>query len=191
MIEKWKVIKTAMAFEDEWLSLRADTCVTGSGVLVDPYYVIECRNWVHVVVFDPQGRMMLIRLYRHGTAEISTEIPAGNIEDGETPEEATRRELLEETGYTSDKIIRLGRFTPNSARYNNYVYPMLALDAYKVAEPTPDESEDIDVEFAEVAEVLRQIDTGEFFQALHIAAIFLALRKMNGLLDIPDIFRFE
>ncbi|NCC52584.1 MAG: NUDIX hydrolase [Spartobacteria bacterium] len=177
MMEKWKVTGTKTEFSDEWFSLRADTCVTGRGVLVDPYYVIECRHWVHMVVFNEAGRLMLIRLYRHGTCEISTEIPGGNIERGETPEEATRRELLEETGYASDKIYRLGRFTPNSARYNNYVYPMLVLDARKVAEPTPDETEDIEVEFFDVEDVLQMIDSGTFFQALHIAAIFLALRR--------------
>ncbi|MCB0323653.1 MAG: NUDIX hydrolase [Bdellovibrionales bacterium] len=162
--------------EDRWLTLRADRCETADGVFLDPYYVVETNDWVHIVAFDEHDRVVLVRQYRHGVQEICLEIPAGIVEsDDSSVELAARRELLEETGYTAETFIDLGTLQPNSARQTNRFHTFLALGARKTHEPRPDPCERIIAEAVPVADLVARIQEGHFVQAIHISSIFLAL----------------
>jgi 8-oxo-dGDP phosphatase len=100
----WKTLSSRYIVRDRWMTLRADRCETGAGVVLDPYYVQEPEDWVQVVAFDSQDRVLLIRRYRHGAGLISTELPCGVVERGETPALAAARELLEETGCAAETL---------------------------------------------------------------------------------------
>lgn len=52
----WKIKRSDYLLRDKWLNLRADRCETPEGHIVEPYYVIETRDWVHVAAFDPMDR---------------------------------------------------------------------------------------------------------------------------------------
>jgi ADP-ribose pyrophosphatase len=64
-----------------------------------------------IVPFISKDRILVLRSYRHLVDSIQVEAPSGYIEDGESPEQAARRELEEETGYTAKKIVTLGYYT--------------------------------------------------------------------------------
>ncbi|MBQ8219362.1 MAG: NUDIX hydrolase, partial [Bacilli bacterium] len=79
------------------------------------------------------------RVFTTRTVDIG--LPAGYIEKGESPFEAGRRELMEETGYNSEELIHLGSFYQDqgcSAAYNHY---LLALNCKKVSEQKLDSGE--------------------------------------------------
>src|SRR3981081_726450 len=98
----WQIKASHVIHRDRWISLRADDWVTESGVEIAPYYVLEYRDWVHVVAITPSREVVLVRQYRHAIGEVSTEIPAGALDPGETDSlAAAARELREETGYIS------------------------------------------------------------------------------------------
>ena len=67
-MEPWKTMKSKYLLRDRWLTLRADTCETPDGVTVDPYYVLEYPDWVHIVALDSDGRVLITRQYRHAVA---------------------------------------------------------------------------------------------------------------------------
>ncbi len=177
MISHWKTIKTEYLVRDRWLSLRADTCLTGDGVRVDPYYVLEYPDWTHVVALDHDNRVLITRQYRHAVGMICTEIPGGEIEEGELPIEGARRELLEETGCTAELLEPVSEFYPNPARQNNRVHSFLARNVVQTEDANPDEAEDIQCEFIPIPELIELVDTGEIHQSLHVASIFMALKK--------------
>jgi ADP-ribose pyrophosphatase len=67
-----------------------------------PRYVIQGADFVVIVAVTKRGQMLLVRQFRVAAAALTLELPAGHFELGEAPEQAARRELLEETGYEAD-----------------------------------------------------------------------------------------
>ncbi len=176
----WRVLDHAYLARTPWLTLRADRCETSDGAIVDPYYVIECRDWVHIVAMDDQDRMLVTRQYRHGNRSISLEIPCGEVDpEDASPLDAAKREFLEETGYAAGEWVDAGLLHPNPARQGNLMYGFVARDLTFAHAPALDASEAIECEWLPVPEVLARIASGEFNHALHVAAVYLALHRIG------------
>lgn len=177
---KWKILESEHIIKDRWISLRADKCQMPNGRIVEPYYVLESQNYVNVVALTEANQIVLVRQYRHGLRESFLELPCGIVEKNDSsPLETIRRELAEETGYRSDDIISTGINAPNPARYNNLDHYFLARNAKKVSEQKLDETEQIDIVLRPFDEILNIIDRGEIMNAMHVASIFMALRKLG------------
>ena len=177
MIKPWKILSSEYVVEDKWLTLRKDKCETSSGNIIEPFWVQECEDWVHVTAFNDKDEVLLIRQYRHSAECIHWEIPAGVIDKGENPAESIRRELLEETGCKVRELIELPAVHPNPNRYNNKAYGFLALGAEIVAEQSLDPSEDIEFAFFPLEKAIEFIDTGQFTSAIQIQGFYSALLK--------------
>ena len=173
----WTTLSSRYIVRDRWMTLRADCCVTAGGVILDPYYVQESADWVQVVAFDTEDRILLTRQYRHGAGIVSTEIPCGVMEQGESAAQAAARELLEETGCAAENLEALAVMSPNPARYSNRIHSFIATHTRPIQQQQLDETEEIDFEFLSIPAVLELIDSGSFAQALQVGTLFLALRK--------------
>ena len=184
LITGWELLKSTYLLRDRWITLRADVCRTHDGHMIEPYYVIESKPWVNVVAFDSQNRILLNRQYRHGAEIIAVEIPCGEVEQSDvSPEAAVRRELLEETGYTAEAVFEAGMLYPNPARQSNRVHTFVATGVTKTQTAVDEVTERIDSFFSPVDEVLALVEQNAFPQALHVAALFLAL-KARGMLSV-------
>ncbi len=182
-IHPWKVLSSKYLLQDRWLTLRADQCETDRGTTIDPFYIFEKVDWVHVVGFDDQNRILILRQYRHGARKICVELPCGAIDESDNaPLDAMKRELMEETGCIAERIESLGSVYANPARQTNQVHSFVAFGVHQVADQQLDDTEEIEFEFVDIATVMQLIDSGDFSQSLHISSIFLALRHC-GLLD--------
>ena len=158
--------------------VRIDTCELPDGRIIEPV-ILEFSDWACVFALTKQQEVLLIRLYRHGVGKIIWEIPGGVIDPGETPLEAIRRELLEETGYSGGRFIETGVVSPNPDNHTNHMHIFLALDVEKVGPQHPDDIDRIEVHPTPLDEVIRMAQNGEFPQSMHISALFFALARLT------------
>ena len=136
-------------------------------------FTIQTLDWVHVVALDDEGRLILVRQYRHGPCTFSIELPGGAISKGEDPARAAERELLEETGYAAGRLRPLGSVNPNPAIFGNRCFTYLASGCRRVAEPELDRGEDLEVIVADRALVDAWIRDGSIDHALVLAGLCL------------------
>jgi ADP-ribose pyrophosphatase len=136
-----------------------------------PRVVLEAPDWVNVIALTPDREVILVRQYRFGVGAVTTEIPGGIVDPGETSEVAARRELLEETGYSAEKWTYLGSVEPNPAFLNNLCHHWLAEGARQVQLPRLDGGEDIRAATLTLPELQQAIAAGEIRHALVLTAV--------------------
>ena len=108
-MERWKTEQTETLLDTPWVKVRRDRVVLPNGVKMDDFYAITIRDASAIVALDEGGNLILKREYRYCYDRELLEIPAGAFNDGETdPLVVAKRELLEETGYSSDHWEYLG-----------------------------------------------------------------------------------
>ena len=103
----WTVLASAYSYTDEWLRLRSDTVRLPNGTVLTPFHTLEVPNSVNVIAITEQNNIVLVEQYRHAVRQVALEIPAGNIDAGETPIYGAKRELLERLASLADTGLRL------------------------------------------------------------------------------------
>ena len=175
MIIPWSVESSRVIHADKWIELRADRVKTGSGVILDPYYIVADKDWTCVAAITADEQVVFVRQYRHGTKEIYLELPGGHVDPHDsTPAEGGMRELLEETGYASDEVEYLGAYACNPARMTSFMHVLIVRNARKVQAAQLDPSEELEVELMPLSEAILATMDGRILQSMHIAALFLA-----------------
>jgi 8-oxo-dGTP pyrophosphatase MutT (NUDIX family) len=181
MTKPWTVLRSQYLVKDKWMTLRADTCKTASGVIIEPYYVQEVGDWVNIAAFDQEQRLLVVEQYRHAFGGMTIELPAGCVESGEAPVESMKRELLEETGCEVRRIFDLPTQVPNPARNQNRLHQFVAVGAEVTSLQNLEPSEGITFSFKPVHEVLALVDSGVFHSPMQTTNIFMGIRFLNAL----------
>lgn len=153
-------------------AVRQDESVRTSDGRESAFFVIENPDWVNVIALTPDREVVLIEQFRHGIERTILEIPGGMVDDGEDPIVAAKRELVEETGYTSDNWRSLGKSHPNPAIQNNTIFHLLALDCVKTSATEFDEHESIVVKLELLRSVHDLIASGTIDHSLVVAAFY-------------------
>ena len=169
--------------KDRWINLRSDHCVTPAGTEIGPYYVLTYPDWVHVVAVTPAGGLVLVRQYRHAIGESVLELPAGAVDPSDAnTEQAARRELEEETGFTAQHWRLVSSLYPNPATQTNRVHVYLALDAVRDGTQHLDKGEEgLQVSVAPIKEIMDGLRTGILGQSMHVSAVLLGLAVADQL----------
>ncbi len=175
----WKIISTETILKDQWINVRSDECRLPNGNILKPFYVLEYPDFVNALAITTDGKVILNREYRHGTQAIKLELPSGTVDAGETPVDAMRRELLEETGYVFEEIVLTSKVSPNPANHTNFAYSFLATGGVKVAEQKLDVSELIENVLVTLDEFKLKLLNNEFDNAMHIASAYYGLNRLN------------
>jgi 8-oxo-dGDP phosphatase len=163
-----------------WLVLRHQRFRLPTGREIADYWISEYPPWVNVVAITANDELVLVRQYRPGLGEVHYEIPAGVVDPREAVETAGRRELLEETGFGGGRWSQLTRLSANPALQDNWTTTFLAEGVERIAEPSPEVTEDLRVHLVKVADAVRLIDQGDMIQALHAAPLLRYLLRRTG-----------
>lgn len=134
------------------------------------FFAIISPDWVNVIAITDDQQVLLIEQFRHGTEEITVEIPGGTVDAGEEPLVAGVRELREETGYGGGEARLIGAVTPNPALLNNHCHTVLVRGVQRLGEPRLDGLEEIRTRLVPLADISGLIRAGVIRHALVIAA---------------------
>jgi ADP-ribose pyrophosphatase len=185
-VPPWPLITSRVLHEFSIYRLRQDVRRSPRTGKEHPFLVLDSTDWVNIVPVTPQGNIVLIRQFRHGTASVVWEIPGGMVDaEDRTPEHAARRELLEETGYRAERVDFLGVVHPNPAIQNNRCHSFVAHHARSTGSQHLDGSEDISVQEVPWPRVLEMIRSGEITHSLVITALFWYERHLASLPPPP------
>jgi len=171
-IKPWRLLSSQRSESFKIFNLRTDRACSPRTNKAYDFYILESADWVNVIPLTPRNEVVLIRQYRHGIQEGTLEIPGGIVEQSDSPEEAARRELTEETGYKETELHLLGSVHPNPAFLNNRCYTFLAKGVSPVKTQEQDEKEDIEVAVRPLEEIPALIRDGAITHALVLAAFY-------------------
>lgn len=174
-LRHWTVRSSTYRVNEPFLRVRSDTVELPDGTVIENYFVRESRGFAIVAALTPDRRIVLVRQYKHGIAQIVLELPAGMIDPGEAPEACAIRELAEETGYAGEppRLLRTLFADPTSSNASFHVF--LIENAVPKFAQSLDTTEAIVVETVTIEELHTAVRDGRIGSGSQVAAVYVAL----------------
>jgi ADP-ribose pyrophosphatase len=139
-----------------------------------PYYSVDFGiHAAAVLAFTKEGKLVVTKEYRHPTGRWLLGCPGGRIDTGESPIEAAKRELLEETGYGNGTFTLMSNIHPLAALTDHQIYYVLAKDVEYIKPPALEPFELIHVELVDDKEIFEEIRSGNPVDGVLCTALFL------------------
>ncbi len=168
-----EILRSEMIYQGRVFGLRRDEVLEPSG-LRTTREVITHPGSVVVLPVLPDGRIVMVRQYRHATRQYLWELVAGRKEPEETPKQGAARELLEETGYRAKRFKVFLDVFPTPGFLEERMYLLLA-EGLMAGEAQPEEDEKIEVRAYKLKELKQMIKSGRLRDAKSIAGILYYL----------------
>lgn len=128
---------------------------------------------MNIVALTPEREVILVEQYWHGVHAVTVEVPGGVADGSGSGLDAAKRELAEETGYTSGTWTFLGSVSSNPAIFNNRCEMYLAEDCIRTQEQDLDPFEEIRVIRLKETDFLDAVRSGRIHHSLAVAAVGL------------------
>lgn len=176
-MKPWTVESTLILLDRPWLRVHQECLRLPTGATIQEFHRLETPSWAAALVCTEAGEAVLVEQHRRGLNGTSLELPAGVIEPGEPPLEGVMREVLEETGYEAKDWRAINELSPEPSRSTARAHLFFAKGAWESRPPSPEPSENIRVVKLPIDALLRAADDGTIQHAVHVAAIFTAVRR--------------
>ena len=171
---KWKSGESKILLSTVVCKVTSRHKISAQGIEGD-YITMEAPDWV-IVVPEIDGSFYMVKQWRQSSDCLSIEFPGGVIDKGESPLEAAKRELEEETGCRAKEIVKIGELNPNPALFNNRVHFYYASALEETGKQHLDSDEFISCLKLSKEEVLEGIGTKQFPHAMMTTAFLFYLR---------------
>jgi len=159
--------------------VRSDTVELPDGTVIERYFVRESHGFSIVVALTRERRIVLVRQYKHGVAQIVLEMPAGMIETGESPEACAIRELAEETGYAGEPPVLLRSLFADPTGSNASFHVFLIRNATRKFAQSLDTTEAIVIETTTLDDFAAALHDGRIASGSQVAAAYIALDHLR------------
>ncbi len=173
----WQVVARRTVYASDWIALQqVDLRLPDGSVIRDIHFVDYKFSAAGAVALSGDGRILLVDHYRFQTDTRGWEIPAGKVDDGETPEQAMARELMEETGSRAESLDYLGYYFPSNGSSNQKFHLYLARGVTRVRD-IPDTNEVLGLRAWTVSEVRAMLARNEIHDGMSLTALSWAFAR--------------
>jgi 8-oxo-dGTP pyrophosphatase MutT (NUDIX family) len=175
-----KIVKRRATRKSRWVEIIEREVEFDADSKAELYHAVGQPDYVAIVARTPDGMIPIVRQYRPALERFTWELPAGMLDEGETPADCCRRELLEETGFPARAVHILGSYAPCTARLSNWMHSFFVETGPRAEPPATEPA--IELKLVTPHELAALILSGEFVLQLHIGALLIA--GMRGHLDL-------
>ena len=172
---RWQRRSSEMLADCHVFKVRHDRSSKSEFAAQFDFYCLEAPDWINVIPLTSDQRVVMIEQYRHGSGEVTLEIPGGMVDEGESAATAAARELFEETGFGIENLVSLGASRPNPAIQDNWIHNFVALNVSMETKPEFDSTEHTTVRMVPLEQIPELIADGTINHAL----VVLAFYKLN------------
>jgi ADP-ribose pyrophosphatase len=177
MLKKWQLISEEDISPSPYFPLYKHQVKLPNGKTIPDFYISKLGDVATILAITTDYKILLVRQYKHGLGDITIELPAGRIPQGENPLVTAKRELLEETGFMAKKYLELGGVCPIPSKDGSIAYGFIALNLTNTHKQHLDITEDIEVLQLSNTEIDEFIKEGKIIGSDAIATITLARIK--------------
>lgn len=177
MIKPWQRISSQPVIDLGLFRVNRDRALSPRTEKERDFLVVHMPDWLQIVPITGDGRLVLVRQYRHASRLAGLELPGGLLDpDDPGPAEAAARELEEETGYGGGRVTPLGSLWPQPAMLANRIHFFAASPVEPVGPQRLDEGEDVEVVLIRQQDLDAMIADGSIHNAMTVAALAMARR---------------
>lgn len=180
-LEPWKILRSQLVFNHPWYKVRQDQVQLPNGTIVDDFFLSVRPDVALVLPVTVAQDIVCVQQYRHGAGEVLLELPAGTFDpQQEQPEAAALRELQQETGYSTEHLIKLATLHDNPVKDTNKIHLFLAEQVQQVEQQNLDITEEIEIVLIPLSQITDRILQGDLRVSGTIAAVFLGLNYLKN-----------
>ncbi len=181
-LHTWERLASEIAYACRIFTIRRDRSRFSRDDAEHDFHILESTDWVNIIPITAAEEVVMVRQFRHGIRDCTLEIPGGMVDATDlSPLVAARREMIEESGYDSERVEALGCIHPNPAIQNNRCHSFVAYDVEPKHATHFDTTEETEVVLVPLARVPDLVRAGDITHALVVVAFhWLALKRGTG-----------
>ncbi len=177
---KWSTIETKTLVDDYHVRVKKNIVQLPDGAVIDDFYTVTIPDVAMVAAITEDGNILLKSEFRYACDTEVIECPAGMFEPDEVdPLTVAKRELLEETGYTSEEWTYLGPTLESTSKLTNTMHLFLAKNATHTSSQHLDSNEHLDVVKVSFETAVEMVMEG-IINANSTAHLILKVARMIG-----------
>ena len=174
----WRTLETTTLAQTPFYHVARERVRHPHGHELDYYVIRPTRQAAGIVPVGDDGRVLLVRQWRHTVQKLLWEVPAGAVDEGEEPAATAARELREETGYSAGEIAPLYRYHPTVGSSSQTFSLFVGRSLTQTGVHDPNEIHE--VRWFTRDEIERLLDDGQIIDGMSIGALLMWLRQESS-----------